>query len=111
MAIIEDVAWLGYPLARGPLFASDYFGQLADWAELLISNGLAYVDDQDGETISEQRGGYGKPGIESPFRDRAVEENLALFARPCGRVSSTRAPTSCVPRSTCSTRTCRSAIR
>jgi glutaminyl-tRNA synthetase len=79
--IIEDLAWLGYPLEREPLFASDYFGQLVRWAELLIEQGLAYVDDQDGETISEQRGGYGNPGVESPHRDRAVAENLDLFAR------------------------------
>lgn len=79
--IIEDLAWLGYPLERDALFTSDYFGQLADWAELLITNGLAYVDDQDGETISEQRGGYGKPGVESPHRDRTPAENLDLFAR------------------------------
>ena len=79
--IIEDLAWLGYPLERPALFASDYFEQLARWAELLISNGLAYVDDQDGDTISEQRGGYGKPGVESPYRDRTPEENLDLFSR------------------------------
>ena len=78
--IIEDLAWLGYPLTRDPLFASDYFAQLAEWAELFIANGLAYVDDQNGETISEQRGGYGKPGIESPFRSRSIDESLALFA-------------------------------
>lgn len=79
--IIEDLAWLGYPLDREPLFASDYFGQLVRWAELLIEQGLAYVDDQDGETISEQRGGYGNPGVESPHRDRSVAENLDLFER------------------------------
>ena len=78
--IIEDLAWLGYPLDRDPLFTSDYFTQLAEWAELLISNGVAYVDDQDGDTISEQRGGYGKPGVDSPFRSRTVDENLALFS-------------------------------
>ncbi len=77
--IIEDLAWLGYRLDRPVLYASDYFDLLAEWAELLIVNALAYVDDQDGETISEQRGGYGRPGIESPFRDRSVEENLDLF--------------------------------
>ena len=77
--IIADLAWLGYPIDGEPLFASDYFEQLYAWAELLIGNGLAYVDDQDGETISAQRGGYGKPGVESPFRERSVEENLDLF--------------------------------
>jgi glutaminyl-tRNA synthetase len=79
--IIADLAWLGYPIDGEPLFASDYFEQLAEWAELLITKGLAYVDDQDGETISAQRGGYGKPGVESPFRDRSVDENLELFRR------------------------------
>ncbi|MFT5026727.1 MAG: glutaminyl-tRNA synthetase [Ilumatobacter sp.] len=79
--IIEDLAWLGYPLDRAPLFASDYFGQLVRWAELLIERGFAYVDDQDGENISEQRGGYGNPGVESPYRDRSIAENLDLFAR------------------------------
>jgi glutaminyl-tRNA synthetase len=79
--IVADLAWLGYPIEGEPLYASDYFEQLYDWAELLVGKGLAYVDDQDGETISAQRGGYGRPGIESPFRDRTVEENLALFRR------------------------------
>ena len=77
--IVDDLAWLGYPIDGEPLFASDYFEQLYAWAELLITRGLAYVDEQDGETISAQRGGYGKPGIESPFRDRPVEENLDAF--------------------------------
>ncbi len=80
-AIIEDLAWLGFTSARPPLFASDYFGQLAEWAESLIERGLAYVDEQDGETISAQRGGFGRPGIESPHRDRPVGESLELFGR------------------------------
>ena len=80
-AIIDDLAWLGFELERPPLYASDYFEQLYQWAEHLISEGLAYVDDQGGETISTQRGGFGKPGIESPHRDRPVEENLDLFRR------------------------------
>ena len=80
-AIVDDLAWLGYPIEGEPLYASDYFEQLYEWAELLISEGLAYVDDQDGDTISAQRGGYGKPGIESPHRDRPSEESLDLFRR------------------------------
>jgi glutaminyl-tRNA synthetase len=80
-AIIDDLAWLGYPIDGEPLYASDYFAQLYEWAELLIERGLAYVDEQDGETISAQRGGYGKPGVESPHRDRPAEESLALFRR------------------------------
>jgi glutaminyl-tRNA synthetase len=79
-AIIDDIAWLGYAVVT-PLYASDYFSQLADWAELLIRQGKAYVDEQDGETISKQRGGYGNPGTESPHRDRPIEENLEFFGR------------------------------
>ena len=77
-AIQADLAWLGYEPAD-VLYASDYFAQLYAWAEELITKGLAYVDDSDAETISEQRGGFGKPGIESPYRDRTPEENLGLF--------------------------------
>ncbi|MEM9131681.1 MAG: glutamine--tRNA ligase/YqeY domain fusion protein [Actinomycetota bacterium] len=80
-AIIEDLAWLGHASSSEPKYASDYFEQLYGWAEDLITEGLAYVDDQDGETISEQRGGFGQPGVESPYRDRPVEENLDLFRR------------------------------
>jgi glutaminyl-tRNA synthetase len=79
-SIIDDITWLGFPPGK-PLYASDYFEQLYLWAEHLVSNGLAYVDDQDGEIISAQRGGYGKPGIESPYRDRPVDENLDLLRR------------------------------
>ena len=78
--IIEDLAWLGFEPGE-PLYASDYFEQLYEWAEPPDRRGKAYVDDQDGETISEQRGGYGKPGIESPLPQPAVEENLDLFRR------------------------------
>lgn len=77
-AILADIAWLGFTPAN-VFYASDYFAQLYDWAEVLVGKGLAYVDDQDGATIRAQRGGYGKPGIESPYRNRAVEENLALL--------------------------------
>jgi glutaminyl-tRNA synthetase len=80
-AIVEDLAWLGFPIEGEPLYASDYFEQLVEWAELLIERGLAYVDDQDGDTISAQRGGYGRPGIESPHRDRPPAESLDLFRR------------------------------
>jgi glutaminyl-tRNA synthetase len=80
-AIIDDVAWLGFAVPEPILFASDYFEQLYAWAEHLVERGLAYVDDQDGETISEQRGGYGRPGVESPYRARSIEENLDLLRR------------------------------
>jgi len=79
-AIIADLRWLGFEPAN-VFYASDYFEQLYEWAEYLIGKGLAYVDEQDGETISAQRGGYGKPGIDSPFRDRPIEENLDQFRR------------------------------
>jgi glutaminyl-tRNA synthetase len=77
-AIVEDLAWLGYEPA-GVFHASDYFGQLFEWAEHLVEQGLAYVDDQDAETISAQRGGFGTPGTDSPYRDRSPEENLGLL--------------------------------
>jgi glutaminyl-tRNA synthetase len=79
--IIADLRWLGYEPDGEPVFASDYFEQIYEWAEYLINQGLAYVDDQNGEAISAGRGGYGKPGIESPFRNRSVDENLDLFRR------------------------------
>ena len=76
--ILEDVRWRGFE-PNDVVFASDYFEQLYQWAESLIEKGLAYVDDQDAETISDQRGGFTTPGQNSPFRDRSVEENLELF--------------------------------
>ncbi len=78
-AIQEDLEWLGVAPSGPPKFASDYFPQIFEWAEDLIRRGLAYVDDQSAETISEQRGGFGQPGVESPFRNRSAEENLGLF--------------------------------
>ena len=79
-SIIEDIEWLGYEPSE-VRHASDYFETLYDWAVQLIKKGLAYVDDQDGETISATRGSFNTPGIESPFRNRSVAENLALFER------------------------------
>ncbi len=79
-AIQEDLRWLGIEPGE-PSFASDYFDQLHEWAVGLIERGLAYVDDQDAETISENRGGFTTPGTDSPWRDRSVMENLELFAR------------------------------
>ena len=79
-SIIEDIEWLGYEPSE-VRHASDYFETLYDWAVQLITKGLAYVDDQDGETISATRGSFNTPGIESPFRNRSVAENLALFER------------------------------
>ncbi len=78
-AIIDDLAWLGVTPSGPAKFTSDSFEQLYEWAEDLVRAGLAYVDDQDQETISSQRGGFGQPGIESPHRYRGVDENLELF--------------------------------
>jgi glutaminyl-tRNA synthetase len=78
--IIADLEWLGYHPGQ-PLYASDYFEQLYQWAELLITDGKAFVDDQDSETIRLQRGGYGRPGVESPHRTRTPAESLDLFRR------------------------------
>ena len=79
-AIEKDVRWLGYEW-RNLCHASDYFDRLHDYAVALIRNGHAYVDSQDSETIRETRGTLTEPGTESPYRDRSVEENLALFAQ------------------------------
>ena len=79
-SIVADIEWLGYTPAN-VLHASDYFGQLYAWAEVLVKAGKAYVDDSPNEVISAQRGGFGKPGVESAYRDRSVEENLDLLRR------------------------------
>ncbi len=79
-AIVDDIRWLGFESGE-PVYASDYFEQLYQWAEHLIAADFAYVDDQDADTISAQRGGYGKPGIESPHRSRPTAESLDLFRR------------------------------
>ena len=77
-SIKEDINWLGFKW-ENECYASDYFGQLYEWSVDLIKNKKAYVDSQDQETISEQRGVPTQPGIESPFRDRSVSENIDLF--------------------------------
>ncbi|MHB9132978.1 MAG: glutamine--tRNA ligase/YqeY domain fusion protein [Armatimonadota bacterium] len=80
-SIVADVRWLGADFGDHIFFASDYFGQMYDWAVDLIKKGLAYVDDQSAEEISKTRGSLTHPGIESPYRKRSVEENLDLFTR------------------------------
>lgn len=80
-SIMEDVKWLGFDWEDRLFYASDYFDQLYDWAVKLIKEGKAYVDDQPADVISEQRGVPTRPGIESPFRNRPVDENLDLFTR------------------------------
>ena len=77
-SIKEDIKWLGFQWDK-ELYASDYFDQLYEWAEELIKRGLAYVDDQTQEEIRLGRGTVDKPGVESPWRNRSVEENLRLF--------------------------------
>jgi glutaminyl-tRNA synthetase len=80
-SIMEDVRWLGFDWEDRLYYASDYFEQLFEWAIKLIKEGNAYVDDQPSDVISEQRGVPTRPGIESPFRNRSIEENLDLFMR------------------------------
>ncbi|MBO6184846.1 MAG: glutamine--tRNA ligase/YqeY domain fusion protein [Chryseobacterium sp.] len=79
-SIIKDVEWLGFKWDK-ILYTSDYFQQLYDWAVQLIKEGKAYVDEQPSELISEQRKNPAEPGIESPFRNRPVEESLDLFEK------------------------------
>jgi glutaminyl-tRNA synthetase len=80
-SIQADVHWLGYDWGSNLFYASDYFDRLYVWAEGLIRAGHAYVDDQTQEEIRLARGTLTEPGRNSPFRDRAVEENLDLFRR------------------------------
>jgi glutaminyl-tRNA synthetase len=79
-AIKKDVEWLGFEWDR-ECYASDYFQQLYDWAELLINKGLAYVDGQSSEDMAAQKGTPTQAGTDSPFRNTTVEENLDLFRR------------------------------
>ena len=79
-AIKENIQWLGYQW-DSECYASDYFQQLYEWAEQLITEGKAYVDSQNSDTIAEQKGTPTKPGVNSPYRNRSVEENLELFAQ------------------------------
>ena len=79
-SIQEDIHWLGFDWAEKH-YASDYFEQLYQWAELLIQKGLAYVDDQTLDEIRAGRGTVTTPGTDSPYRNRTVEENLDLFRR------------------------------
>jgi glutaminyl-tRNA synthetase len=77
-AIKDDLHWLGFEWAE-ERFASDYFQQLYDWAVLMIQKGKAYVDSQSSEDMATQKGTPTQPGIDGPFRNRSVEENLTLF--------------------------------
>jgi glutaminyl-tRNA synthetase len=78
-AIQEDVRWLGFDWGKHLYYTSDYFEQLYSWAEHLINEGMAYVDDLSADEIREHRGTLTEPGRDSPYQNRTVEENLALF--------------------------------
>ncbi len=78
-SILNDVKWLGFKWKEPVHYASDYFPELYEYACKLIKMGLAYVDDQSSEEIHNTRGDLRNPGINSPYRDRSVEENLKLF--------------------------------
>ena len=78
-AILDNVKWLGFKWEEPVHYASDYFPQLYEFACKLIRMGLAYVDDQTSEEIKETRGDLENPGVESPWRNRSIEENLKLF--------------------------------
>ncbi|OQY80148.1 MAG: glutamine--tRNA ligase [Chloroflexi bacterium UTCFX4] len=80
-AIQDDIRWLGFEWQGEAKFASDYFEQLYQWAQELISQNKAYVDDLSMEEIRAYRGTLTEPGRESPYRNRSVEENLDLFRR------------------------------
>ncbi len=78
-AIQEDIKWLGFQWEGAVHYASDYFQQLYDWAEQLIKESKAYIDDQTAEEISAGRKNVNEPGVNSPYRERSVDENLTLF--------------------------------
>ena len=77
--ILKDLSWMGYEWEERLTYASDYFEQLYEFAEELIKKSKAYVESQSADEIRSKRGTLTEPGINSPFRDRSVEENLTLF--------------------------------
>lgn len=77
-AIKEDLQWLGFQWAE-ERYASDYFQQLYDWAVLMIKKGKAYIDSQSSEDMAIQKGTPTQPGVDGPYRNRSIDENLALF--------------------------------
>src|SRR5580698_4627709 len=79
-AIQKDIHWLGFDWEK-LCYASDYFGQLYEWALQLVKAGKAYVDDLSADEIRQHRGTLTEPGTDSPYRNRAIEENLDLFVR------------------------------
>jgi glutaminyl-tRNA synthetase len=83
-SIEEDVRWLGFDWEERKFYASDYFEQLNQWADALINKGKAYVCDLTADQVRDYRGTLTRPGTESPYRGRSVEENLDLFRRMRG---------------------------
>jgi len=77
-AIKEDLKWLGFNWSE-ELYSSDYFQQLYDWAVIMIKNGKAYVDSQSSEDMAIQKGTPTQPGVDGPYRNRSIDQNLALF--------------------------------
>ena len=77
--IKQDIQWLGFQWENGELYASDYFGKLYEYAVELVKKGLAYVDDSTPDEIAEMKGDTQQAGVESPYRNRSVEENLKLL--------------------------------
>ena len=80
-SIIEDVKWLGFQWEKEPLFASDYFEKMYNYALILIEQGNAFVCDLSFEEVKNLRGTLTKPGSESPFRERSIKENIELFQK------------------------------
>ncbi len=80
-SILKDVRWLGFDWEDRLFYASDYFGQLYEWALVLIRKGKAFVCDLSSDEVREYRGTLSEPGRESPYRNRSIEENLDLFGR------------------------------
>ncbi|MFV8374236.1 glutamine--tRNA ligase/YqeY domain fusion protein [Flavobacterium sp. LB1P71] len=77
-AIKEDLKWLGFDWTE-ELYSSDYFQQLYEWAVAMIKNGKAYIDSQSSEDMATQKGTPTQPGVDGPYRNRSIEENLTLF--------------------------------
>ncbi|MBK8052384.1 MAG: glutamine--tRNA ligase/YqeY domain fusion protein [Saprospiraceae bacterium] len=80
-SIMDDIHWLGFEWKDEPLYASDYFDKLYEFAVRLIEKGLAYVDDSTPEEIASMKGTPSTPGVESPYKSRSKEENLMLFEK------------------------------
>ncbi len=80
-SIKEDIRWLGFDWEDREYYASDYFEQLYEWAVKIIKKGLAYIDESSAEEVAATRGTPSRPGKESPYKNRTIEENIDLFER------------------------------